>query len=98
MGSGDGLCRSDLLLTVKSQILLRLPATGIALSAAPRADNAPGRPFTKWQGGGSPGRPFNTMKRRQALVIIQTASKYSRYYYSSTSDPKVSNFAKSACF
>ena len=39
--------RSDLLLTVKSQILLSLPAKGIAVSAA-RAHNAPGRPFTKW--------------------------------------------------
>ena len=47
VGSGDGLCRSDLLLTVKSQILLSLPAKGIAVSAA-RAHNAPGRPFTKW--------------------------------------------------
>ena len=53
--TGDGLGRtgrSDLLLTVKSPTLLRLPATGIALSGAPRPDNAPRRPFTKWQGGG----------------------------------------------
>ena len=77
---------------------IKAPATGIALSGAPRPDNAPGGGPLLSGKGGSPGRPFNTMKRRQALVIIQTASKYSRYYYSSTSDPKVSNFAKSACF
>ena len=75
MGSGDGLCRSDLLLTVKSQILLRLPATGIALSAAPRADNAPGRPFTKWQGGGVLDNPEHNEEKTEYQLLSPRCSQ-----------------------